>query len=174
MSPSHVILLIFFFKSSWCKIAIVPQGIESIPSPKQQRRPLPSLMYLSFFYMSCRGIGINPVCIRQLQGTYSCKHMQTKNTKINFQCPQKELFIQKSLVFLLRNEVVGKVCYLAARVSNIPGDLFQHKSRAIYIHILGGFTIHSHDLPGYWRPGHIIQYLPTEKDTLRPKMIGQR
>ena len=29
---------------------IVRQGIESILSPKQQRRPLPSLLSLSFFY----------------------------------------------------------------------------------------------------------------------------
>ena len=26
------------------------QGIDSIPFPKQQRRPLPSLLYVSFFY----------------------------------------------------------------------------------------------------------------------------
>ena len=30
---------LLFFKSSWCKIAIARQGIESILSPKQQRRP---------------------------------------------------------------------------------------------------------------------------------------
>ena len=42
-----VILFIFFFKLSWCKIAIA-----SIPSIKQQRRPLPSLLYLSFMYGS--------------------------------------------------------------------------------------------------------------------------
>ena len=31
---------------------LVRQGIESIPPPKQQRRPLPSIPYLSFFYVN--------------------------------------------------------------------------------------------------------------------------
>ena len=52
--PFHqeaIILFILFFKLSWCKIAKVRQGIESIPStPKQQRRPLPSLLYLSLLF----------------------------------------------------------------------------------------------------------------------------
>ena len=30
--------------------SVVRHGIEYFPSPKQQRRPLPSLLYLSFFY----------------------------------------------------------------------------------------------------------------------------
>ena len=32
------------------------QGIESFPSPNQQRRPLPSLLSLSFFN-DCKGVG---------------------------------------------------------------------------------------------------------------------
>ena len=49
-----------FFNSSWCKSAyssnrpgakeLARQGIEAILSPKKQRRPLPSLLYKSFFY----------------------------------------------------------------------------------------------------------------------------
>ena len=44
-----VLLFILSFKSSGRKIAIARQGIESILSPKQQRRPLPSLLSLSFY-----------------------------------------------------------------------------------------------------------------------------
>ena len=42
-----VLLFILFFKSAWSKIAIAA-GIESFPSPKQQRRPLPSLLSVSY------------------------------------------------------------------------------------------------------------------------------
>ena len=35
------------------------QGIESIPSPKQLRRPLPSLLYVSFFYVMNSKIGLH-------------------------------------------------------------------------------------------------------------------
>ena len=53
---------ILFFKSSWCnssftsnppsgqQLRVLPQGIEYILSPKQQRRPLAFLLSLSFFY----------------------------------------------------------------------------------------------------------------------------
>ena len=44
-----LVQFILFFKSSQLKMQ-VRQGIESILSPKQQRRPLPSLLSLSFFY----------------------------------------------------------------------------------------------------------------------------
>ena len=53
--------LILFFKFSWCNSSyssirpcaklLARQGIESILSPKQKRRPLPSLLSLSFFYV---------------------------------------------------------------------------------------------------------------------------
>ena len=39
-----VILFILFYKSSWCKLA-------SFRPPKPQQRPMPSLLYSSFFYM---------------------------------------------------------------------------------------------------------------------------
>ena len=39
-----IILFILFFKSSWCKIA---SAARNCPAPKQQRRPLPSLLNLS-------------------------------------------------------------------------------------------------------------------------------
>ena len=38
------ILFILFYKSSWCKLA-------SFRPPKPQRRPMPSLLYSSFFYI---------------------------------------------------------------------------------------------------------------------------
>ena len=49
MNLKNRIELILFFKSSWCKTAIARKGIESILSQKQQRRPLPHLLYLSFY-----------------------------------------------------------------------------------------------------------------------------
>ena len=46
--PSTIILIILFFISSWWKIASAARNwINSVP--KQQRRPLPSRLYLSFF-----------------------------------------------------------------------------------------------------------------------------
>ena len=49
-----------FYNSSWCNSAyssnrpvakyLARQGIETIQPPKKQRRPLPSLLYKSFFY----------------------------------------------------------------------------------------------------------------------------
>ena len=49
-----------FFNSSWCNSAyslnrpvakyLARQGIETIQPPKKQQRPLPSLLYKSFFY----------------------------------------------------------------------------------------------------------------------------
>ena len=48
-----IFLIILFFKSSWCKIAIVQQGIELILSPEQQRRPLPFLpVFILLFWSS--------------------------------------------------------------------------------------------------------------------------
>ena len=48
-----IFLFIHFFKSSWCFNYVVQQGIDSILSPKQQRRPLSSLLYNCFFYCKC-------------------------------------------------------------------------------------------------------------------------
>ena len=45
-----VILFILLFKSSWCKIASAARNWINL-SPRQQGRPLPSLLSLSFFYM---------------------------------------------------------------------------------------------------------------------------
>ena len=42
-------------------LVLARQGIESILSPKQQRRPLNSLLYLSFFY--CRLNSSNDLCL---------------------------------------------------------------------------------------------------------------
>ena len=57
-SSLHLVLQIvlvqisLFFKSSWFKIASAARN-EAVLSPKKQRRPLPVLLYKSFFFVLC-------------------------------------------------------------------------------------------------------------------------
>ena len=42
--------IILFFQLSWCKISCASKNFINVLPLQQQRRPLPSILYKSFFY----------------------------------------------------------------------------------------------------------------------------
>ena len=94
-----------FFKSSWCNSSyssnpssakqLARQGIEYIQSPKQQRRPLPFLLYLSFFMLPSYSILMVEQLLKIRRGVdilFQALRWQNTSTHLNSVSEVKSVF----------------------------------------------------------------------------------